>query len=189
MILAPPGGNQPMTQLSDTQTIILSAATQRPDGNLLPLPGSLRGGAAAKVVTAFLGRGLVREEVTDSIRPADAAFNTIWRKGRARHAAQHHRRRPQGARNRAGGGAVSRSPAAARSGPHRLACLGRILSAATAEGPSASHPAPRRGKTREGTKQAALIAMLRRPKGATIGEVVEATGWQRTRFAGRWPAR
>ena len=33
-------------------------------------------------------------------------------------------------------------------------------------------------KTREGTKQAALVAMLRRPEGATIAEVVEATGWQ-----------
>ena len=52
------------------------------------------------------------------------------------------------------------------------------LSAAAAEGPSASHPAPRRGQTREGTKQAALIAMLQRPEGATIGEAVEATGWQ-----------
>jgi hypothetical protein len=31
-------------------------------------------------------------------------------------------------------------------------------------------------KTREGTKQAELIAMLR--KGATIGEMVAATGWQ-----------
>ena len=33
-------------------------------------------------------------------------------------------------------------------------------------------------KTREGTKQAALVAMLQRPEGATIAEVVEATGWQ-----------
>ena len=33
-------------------------------------------------------------------------------------------------------------------------------------------------KTREGTKQAQLVAMLRRPKGAIITEVVAATGWQ-----------
>ena len=52
------------------------------------------------------------------------------------------------------------------------------LSAAAAEGPSASHPAPLRGKTRPATKQPALIAMLQRPEGATIGEAVEATGWQ-----------
>ena len=41
---------------------------------------------------------------------------------------------------------------------------------------------------REGTKQARLIAMLKRPEGATIAQVVEATGWQphtvRGAFAG-----
>ena len=35
-------GNIPMSKLSDTQSIILSAAAQRADGNVLPLPGSLR---------------------------------------------------------------------------------------------------------------------------------------------------
>ena len=34
--------DDPMTKLSDTQVIILSAAAQRPDGNVLPLPGSPR---------------------------------------------------------------------------------------------------------------------------------------------------
>ena len=68
-----------MTKLSDTQAIILSAAAQRADGNVLPLPGSLRGGAATKVVGALLARGLIREQVTDSPRKADAALNTIWR--------------------------------------------------------------------------------------------------------------
>ena len=54
--------------------------------------------------------------------------------------------------------------------------------------PSASHTAPLRDKTREGTKQAALVEMLRRPEGATIDEIVAATGWQphtvRGAFAG-----
>ena len=68
-----------MTKLSDTQSIILSAAAQRADGNVLPLPGSLRGGAATKVVGALLARGLIREHVVDSPRKADAALNTVWR--------------------------------------------------------------------------------------------------------------
>ena len=50
-----------MTKLSDTQLLILSAAAQRDDRNLLPLPGSLRGGAATKVVGALLSRGLIAE--------------------------------------------------------------------------------------------------------------------------------
>ena len=32
-------------------------------------------------------------------------------------------------------------------------------------------------KTRDGTKQAQVIAMLRRKQGATIAQIVEATGW------------
>ena len=39
-------------------------------------------------------------------------------------------------------------------------------------------PAAKERKTREGTKQALLIEMLKRPNGATIDEIVTATGWQ-----------
>ena len=46
----------------------------------------------------------------------------------------------------------------------------------------------RSGKTREGTKQALLVGMLGRAEGATIDEIVAATGWQphtvRGAFAG-----
>ena len=68
-----------MTRLSDTQLLILSAAAQRDDGNVLPLPGSLREGAASKVVGALLSRGLVAEHVTDSMITGDPAMNTFWR--------------------------------------------------------------------------------------------------------------
>ena len=33
-------------------------------------------------------------------------------------------------------------------------------------------------KTRANTKQAQLVALLRRPQGATIDEIATATGWQ-----------
>ena len=43
-------------------------------------------------------------------------------------------------------------------------------------------------KTRENSKQATVIAMLQRSEGATIGQIVEATGWRahtvRGTFAG-----
>ncbi len=68
-----------MTKLSDTQLVILANASQSFDGNVLPLPGSLRGGAQAKVVGALLKRGLIEERVIDSIQPPDASLNRVWR--------------------------------------------------------------------------------------------------------------
>lgn len=48
-----------MTALTDTQSIILSAASRRDGAIALPLPESLKGGAAQKVVDAMLAKGLV----------------------------------------------------------------------------------------------------------------------------------
>jgi hypothetical protein len=42
--------------------------------------------------------------------------------------------------------------------------------------PAAAEGAPRR--TRENTKQAAMIALLRRPEGATLAQLIEVTSWQ-----------
>ena len=82
-----------MSTLSDTQAIILSAACQRPDGNLLPLPGSLRGGAATKVVAALLARGFAEERVLDGTTKADAAPHRLAQpRRRPRRPAADHRR-------------------------------------------------------------------------------------------------
>jgi hypothetical protein len=67
-----------MPKLSDTQAIILAAAAQRADGNLLPLPGSLRGCAATKVVAALLSRGFIEEIVIDDTSAADPILKTLW---------------------------------------------------------------------------------------------------------------
>jgi len=171
-----------MTKLSDTQAILLAAAAQRADRNLLPLPGSLRGGAAAKVVNALLARAYVEEQMIDSIARADPALNTLWRNaddGRGivlRIAAAGF--------DALGIEADSVGTRAARAGEAAVPAEGRD------DAPSASQalPSARSGKTREGTKQAALVAMLSRPEGATIAEIVAATGWQphtvRGAFAG-----
>ena len=64
-----------MTKLSDTQTIILSAASQRDGLIALPLPDNLRGGAAARVVGAMLTKGFI-EEVDANMRKGEP----VWRK-------------------------------------------------------------------------------------------------------------
>ena len=195
-------GTTLMTKLSDTQSIILSAAAQRADGNVLPLPGSLRGGAATKVVAALLARGLIREHIVDSPRKADAAMNTIWR----------NLPEPDGRGvllfiTAAGAEAIGIEPEAVPYAFNEGTNSAGEPAAGAAEGADAAPveaPAKRRGqprkvapkgadgapapKTRQGTKQEQLIAMLRRKQGATIAQIVEATGWQphtvRGAFAG-----
>jgi hypothetical protein len=174
-----------MTKLSDTQVIILSAAARRDDGNVLPLPGSLRGGAASKVVGALLSRGLIAERATDSIAKADPALNRIWRnepdgRGVLLHitaagldasgietAAE-----PEAATadEPAAGAPAAADEAPVEPAPKRR---GRPSKAATTGVDAASAP-----KTRDGTKQAQVIAMLRRREGATIAQIVEGTGWR-----------
>ena len=191
-----------MSKLSDTQSIILSAAAQRPDGNVLPLPGSLRGGAAKKVVDALLSRGLIREHIVDSPRKADTAMNTIWRNlpepdGRGvllfitAAGADAIGIEPEGAPQAFNEGTNSASEPAA--GTPTDADAAPVEGAPKRRGRArkstptgADTGAPR--KTRDGTKQARLIAMLRRKEGATIAQIVEATDWQphtiRGAFAG-----
>lgn len=48
-------------KLTDTQTTVLKAAASRRDGNIEPLPATLRGGARTKVVDGLLDRGLITD--------------------------------------------------------------------------------------------------------------------------------
>jgi len=152
-----------MTKLSATQLVILSAAAQREDRNVLPLPGSLRGGAAAKVVGALLAKGFL-EEVEADMRKREP----VWRETGDGHGVTL-------VATDAGLAAIgietedANAPAGATDAPTEEPALD------TAAGIEA---APKARTPREGTKQAQLIAMLRAPEGATIEEIMAATGWQ-----------
>jgi hypothetical protein len=168
-----------MTKLSDTQLVILSAAAQREDRNVLPLPGSLRGGAAAKVVGALLSRGLIAETTTDSQTKADAALNRIWRNAEDGRAILLHI-------TDAGLAVLGVEPEGGDSAPTGA---DEAPSADSPKGaPAEADPAPKARTPRTGTKQAKLIEMLRSDGGATIDDIVVATGWQphtvRGAFAG-----
>ncbi|EPX82948.1 MULTISPECIES: DUF3489 domain-containing protein [Alphaproteobacteria] len=158
-----------MTKLSDTQLVILSAAAQREDRNVLPLPGSLRGGAAAKVVGALLSRGLIAETATDSQTKADAALNRIWRNvddGRAilLHITD------------AGLAAIGVEPDSGNSAP--TGADAAPSAEAPQNAPVEADRAPKTRTPRTGTKQAKLIEMLRADGGATIDEIVAALEWR-----------
>ena len=157
-----------MTKLSDTQTTILSAAAQREDRNVLPLPGSLRGGAATKVVGALLTRGLIAERTTGGQTKADAALNRIWRNDGDGRAVLLHV-------TDAGLAAIGIEPEGAN-----LAHAG--ATDAPSEEPAPDTPtepeaAPKARTPRTGTKQAKLIEMLCADGGATIEEMSVALDW------------
>jgi hypothetical protein len=180
-----------MTKLSDTQSIILSAAAQHADGNVLPLPGSLRGGAATKAVAALLARGLIREQIIDSPRKADAAMNRIWR----------NLPEPDGRGvllyiTAAGSEAIGVEPEAVpyafNEGTNSAGEPAAGAPMGDDETPVEDTPKRRRRplkvtptgadvapapKTRGDTKQAQVIEMLRRKQGATIAQIVAATEW------------
>ena len=138
-----------MTKLSDAQRVILSAASQRTDRLALPLPKSLKGGAAQKVVNALVEKGLLKE-----VKANRKLNDPVWREtedGRAVTLVI----------TDAGLSAIGieveyQKTQAQKSGPKTI---------------------PTERKIREGTKQALVIEMLRRPEGATIAEIVEATFW------------
>ncbi len=71
-----------------------------------------------------------------------------------------------------------------RKGPVTLQALDAVIEA---DSVSSDEPA-KIPRTRDNSKQAHVIALLRRPEGATIAEICEATGWQphtvRGTFAG-----
>jgi hypothetical protein len=176
-----------MTKLSDTQAVILANASQSFDGNVLPLPGSLRGGAQAKVIGALLKRGLIEERTIDSIQPPDASLNRVWRQDDDGRSILLYI-------TKAGLAAIGCEPEdadAADSAPDTAtdgATDGRDAGTATEDAtPAEVAPAgdtladaaePKERKVRAGTKQAQLIEMLRAPEGASIDEIVAATNWK-----------
>ena len=153
-----------MTQLSDTQALILSAAAQRPERIALPLPESLRGGAAAKVVGAMIAKGLL-QEVDADLRKREP----MWRETGDGHGTTL-------VATDAGLAAIGIEPEEPHTAP--VGATDAPTEGPAPETPSQPDAAPKARTPREGTKQAKLIAMLRAPDGATIEEITAATGWQ-----------
>ena len=170
-----------MTQLSDTQLVILSKAAEHPERIALPLPARLKGGAVKIVVGSLIKRGLL-EEVDAKVRSGEA----IWRETGDGHGVTlaitdaglatigvepEAAKRPKNAQK----AAASKTPAKAS----QAATGAKKAEAATTAAPPPKAPAGATERLpREGTKQATMIAMLQRKNGATIAEIVEATGWQ-----------
>ena len=150
-----------MPQLSDSELVVLTAACQRPDRCVFPVTAKLKGNAAGNGLKSLLNKGLIKEV---RAKRDDTVYRHDQERGRM---------------------TLVATPAA-------FAALGIDPQEAPAEEetegtgddadatPGKTKPRSRTAApgTRADSKQAQLIAMLRRAKGATIDEIAEALSWQ-----------
>ena len=145
--------------LSDTQKQILKHAAKTNGGKLAWFPSTLRGGARKKVLDALVSRAFIVAEEGDWRITTEGYFASLDKP-------QH----------------------ASAPDPNIVAASAPVISNAEAAQKPTTPVPPRTPRTRENSKQAQVIAMLRRPEGATIQQICETTGWQahtvRGTFAG-----
>jgi hypothetical protein len=172
-------------KLSDTQLAILTAACQREDRSVYPITARIGGAPLAKVLQSLLGKQLIEEvETADPTATWRTRDDGVALTVRATVAACEQIAVAPAERK---GAKPARAKAAQKGGTKKAHTGTRSATQAkrtpkTAKGRSPARTpavAPTRGKSREGTKQAEMIALLRRPEGATIDEIVAATGWQK----------
>jgi len=158
-------------KLSDAQLVILSAAAQRPDGSLLPLPDSLatKGAALNRVMIEILCKRKLAEE-----RPT-AKGSPEWRRNEGG--------QPLGLFITKAGllalgidGASEEKPTQATASMPRK----RKTAAARPRGKArkAASAGSKRPQTPSQSKQDVVIQMLRRKSGVTIEDIIAKTGWQ-----------
>ena len=141
-----------MTKLTETQTTVLTAGSQRPDNIAMPLPKGLAGAAAKMAVTKMIERGWL-QEVDANLRRGEP----LWRETGDGHGTTL-------VVTNAGLLAIGIEPVVVKTVV--------AIHEDAAETPVTKQPTPRAG-----TKQAMLINLLRAPDGATMDEIVAATGW------------
>lgn len=156
-----------MSRLSDQQVLVLTAACERSDHCVFPVSRKLKGNAAGNVLKSLLKKKLIEEVKAEH-------DDTVWRHD------EHQGRMTLVATETAFaalGIDLQRNTKprvrAARAEPPEVVDTRRNQQPNTFETKTSTTVA-----TRAGSKQATLIDMLRRPKGATIDEIAKALSWQ-----------
>jgi DNA-binding MarR family transcriptional regulator len=154
-----------MSRLSDSQLVVLAAACQREDRCVFPVTTKLKGNAAGNVLKSLLKKDLIKE-----VRAK--RDDTVWR-----HDEEHGRMTLAATKAAfAALGIDPRDEAGDREGDAAEEAPASVEAKPNARPKSSKTKEPK--APRKDSKQARLIAMLRRAKGATINEVVEALEWQ-----------
>jgi hypothetical protein len=159
------------TKLTDTHLVILSHAAQHPEGRVLPLPNGKanKGGADTRALKSLLRRHLVQEEIA---RPEDQEWAraesgerltlTITPEGLAAIGVSEE----TGQEN----DGLAGEPGTNSAVPTSPSQVSEDVDARTGGSPDVV--------VRAGTKGAAIVELLRREAGATLPELVTASGWQ-----------
>jgi DNA-binding MarR family transcriptional regulator len=139
------------TKLSDVHYVLLAAAANRESGSLLPPSASVKSPRASitKAIRTLISRGFAEE--ADTRDP-----QAIWR--------EEGERKIGVVITDAGRAAIAVTD-------------GKPVETSPAPEPDPAPPPPDAAATRPATKQALVIKMLQRKQGASITELVEATGW------------
>jgi hypothetical protein len=157
-------------KLTATQQTVIEAATQRADGSIHPLPKTLKGGAALKVINALEKKGMINNvsmgkhykdwQITDDgyraigQEPPAQEVKTITAPETKDEPVEETIATPQ----------TNEDPAEA------------TTTLEAKDEPKVEEKPAR--KIRQGTKQAKVIALLQRPIGANIDQIVEETNWR-----------
>ena len=160
-------------KLTDTQLVLLGAAAQRKDLCLVA-PPTLKGATARKVASKLISAGLVKEVKAKASGP-------IWRRDEESGASYALKLTAAGAKAIAVDDAAEPEDAGEESAtlanrdqatiPSKFDAKGARPAEAVEPGPAG--PSAPRG----GSKLARVIGLLERDHGATIEELIAATGW------------
>jgi hypothetical protein len=170
-----------MTKLSDTQLIVLSSAAKHDEG-LATRPGSLNAAAAMKVSSSLIAKGLAREIRAKADAPVwhendDGRFALkITKAGREAIGVEDEDAQDAAPESAASTGLRSKTsgakPAGKKGAQKASGKAGRDRKDKPASDDESS-PAD----VRAGSKQAKIVELMKRAKGATLDELVEATDW------------
>ena len=168
--------------ISDTQLLILSAASQRTD-HAATLPANLKGSAAKKVIDRLLKQKLLQELHAKDDMP-------VWRRGDDN--------RPYTLRitkaglkaievedvadapdNRAGRDEVATANTPAETKSSERPGRAKRSSSKKAAAPTAKATKASSGRPNPDSKQDRVVALLQQPGGAALDVLVDATGWQK----------
>ena len=170
--------------LSDTQLLILSAASQRAD-HAATLPANLKGSAAKKVIDRLLKQKLLQELLAKDNMP-------VWRRGddnrsytlritkdglKAIEVEDFADAPDNKATVRPNEIAAAKTPAETKSSARPARVKRSSVKKSAAPSAKATKASP--GRRTPDSKQDQIVALLRQPGGTTLDVLVKSTGWQK----------